>query len=43
MLHVHVVRTNIIHKLLQTHLQKAFGLQRFKLQPKKQEAIISND
>ena len=26
MLHVHVVRTSIIRKLLKTHLQKAFGL-----------------
>ena len=26
-LHVHVMRTNIIHKLLKTHLQKAFGIQ----------------
>ena len=26
-LNVHVMRTNIIHKLLKTHLQKAFGIQ----------------
>ena len=38
-----MVTTNIIHKLLKTHLRKAFGLQRFQRKPRKQETIVFND